>query len=285
MNQPGLLPAQITQFNQPSKNKAKNDPANKAKNDSANKAKNDSANKAKNDSANKAKNNEAKKNNDNSNKSSNNSNKSSNNLNNLNNLENFIPELDKRYLPFWILILLANVFIIWNYIITPIRFSEEKVEGVVTYNDLYYYLHLILLILVFLYAYGLRERFSLLIGDSTMIIGGLASILVLGIFAINIASQPPVKEDGEFKTAPKIIYKTKTKQSIIVAILLCLLLAIIGYDIYKRRNNPLGLLPYKNLKNLYGIALLLSVCIVCYLLFNSARYNISKYNLPKMWRN
>jgi len=275
MNQPGLLPAQITQFNPATGNKAKNDPANEAKkkNDPANKAKkkNDPANEAKknNDSANKA------KNNDNSNKSS----------NNLNNLENFIPELDKRYLPFWILILLANVFIIWNYIVTPIRFSEEKVEGVVTYNDLYYYLHLILLILVFLYAYGLRERFSLLIGDSTMIIGGLATILVLGIFAINIASQPPVKEDGEFKTTPKIIYKTKTKQSIIVAILLCLLLAIIGYDIYKRRNNPLGLLPYKNLKNLYGIALLLSVCVVCYLLFNSARYNISKYNLPKMWRN
>jgi len=283
MNQPGLLPAQITQFNPPTGNKAKNDSANKAKNNEG-KKKNDPANKAKkkNDPANKAKNNEAKKNNDNSNKSSNNSNKSSNNLNNL---ENFIPELDKRYLPFWILILLANVFIIWNYIVTPIRFSEEKVEGVVTYNDLYYYLHLILLILVFLYAYGLRERFSLLIGDSTMIIGGLATILVLGIFAINIASQPPVKEDGEFKTAPKIIYKTKTKQSIIVAILLCLLLAIIGYDIYKRRNNPLGLLPYKNLKNLYGIALLLSVCVVCYLLFNSARYNISKYNLPKMWRN
>ena len=285
MNQPGLLPAQITQFNQPTGNKAKNDSANKdkKKNDPANKdkKKNDSANKdkAKNDPANKA------KNNDKSNKSSNNSNKSSNNSNNSNNLENFIPKLDKRYLPFWILILLANVFIIWNYIITPIRFSEDKVEGVVTYNDLYYYLHIILLILVFLYAYGLRERFSLLIGDSTMIICGLVSILVLGIFAINIASQPPVKEDGVFKTAPKIIYKTKTKQSIIVAILLCLLLAIIGYDIYKRRNNPLGLLPYKNLKNLYGIALLLSVCVVCYLLFNSVRYNISKYNLPKMWRN
>ena len=153
MNQPGLLPAQITQFNQPSKNKAKNDPAKnneaKKKNDPANEAKkkNDPANKAKkkNDSK---KNNEAKKNNDNSNKSSNNSNKSSNNLNNSNNLENFIPELDKRYLPFWILILLANVFIIWNYIVTPIRFSEEKVEGVVTYNDLYYYLHLTLLILL-----------------------------------------------------------------------------------------------------------------------------------------
>jgi len=283
MNQPGLLPAQITQFNPPTgkKNNAKNVAKNSAKNNAKNVAKNVAKNSAKNDVKNDAKN-DAKKNDKSNN--SNNSNKS-NKLNNSNNLDNFIPELDRRFVPFWILILLANVFIIVNYIVTPIRYSEEKVEGVVTYNDLYYYLHLILLILVFLYAYGVRERFSLLIGDSTMIIGLLASVLVLGIFAINIASDKPAKEDGEFKTAPKMLLKTKTKQSIIVAILLCLLLAIIGYDIYKRRINPLGLLPYKYLKNLYGIALLLSVCVVCYLLFNSARYNIGKYNLPKMWRN
>ena len=134
MNQPGLLPAQITQFNQ-SAGKSDDKKNDAAKNDAK---KNNSKNDAKkNNSKNDVKKNDAAKNdakkNSNSNKSnnSNNSNKSTNS-NNSSNLDNFTPELDKRYIPFWVLILLANVFIVLNYIITPIRYSEEKIEGVVS---------------------------------------------------------------------------------------------------------------------------------------------------------
>ena len=92
MNQSGLLPAQITQFTPPNKNTpAKNEANTKAKNEANTKAKN-------------------------SNKSS------ANEL--LNTIKEKI-EIDRKNLPVWILLLIANILIILHYVTTPIRYSND----------------------------------------------------------------------------------------------------------------------------------------------------------------
>ena len=193
-------------------------------------------------------------------------------------------EINRRNLLFWILLLLTNIFIIWNYVVSPIRYSNEELEGIITYNKLYYYIHLILLIIMFLYGYSVINRFSPFYGDTTLLLGIMIMVLILSIFALNIMSSKPKKEDGTYTTAPKYIYKSRTKQTIISILLLLTILGVVGFDLYKRKKNPLGLLPYKKLNNLYGILMLIAICLVSYLLFNSSRYTISRYNLPKMWK-
>lgn len=267
MNQQGLLPAQITQFSEPGSK------GNSKKNTAKNAAKNAAKNTATKNATKNAKNTSSK-----SNKSS-----ASSAINDILNTMDDKIEVDKKNLVIWILLLLANVFILWNYISTPIRFSSEKVEDVVTYNRLYYYLHLGLLILLFLYGNSVKSRFSPLYKDTTLLLGVLIMVLVLSIFVLNIASKKPLEEDGTYRTAPKYLYKKKG-QIIILVLLLLSIIGIIGYDVYKRRKNPLGLLPYNKLNNLYGIGMLLSVFIVLYLLINGSRYSVLRYNLPKMWQ-
>ena len=264
MNQQGLLPAQITQFSEPGSK------GNATKNTATKNAKNTSS---KNATKNTAKNTSSK-----SNKSS-----ASSAINDILNTMDDKIEVNKKNLVIWILLLLANVFILWHYISTPIRYSSEKVEDVVTYNRLYYYLHLGLLILLFLYGNSVKSRFSPLYKDTTLLLGVLIIVLVLSIFVLNIASKKPLEEDGTYRTVPKYLYKKKG-QIIILVLLLLSIIGIIGYDVYKRRKNPLGLLPYNKLNNLYGIGMLLSVFIVLYLLINGSRYSVLRYNLPKMWQ-
>lgn len=276
MNQQGLLPAQITQFSTPGSKG--NNTKNTSKNTSKNTAKNTSKNTAKNNAAKNTAKNAAK----NTKNTSSKSNKSSAINDILNTIDDKI-EVNKKNLVIWILLLLANVFILWHYISTPIRYSSDKVEEVVSYNRLYYYLHLGLLILLFLYGNSVKSRFSPLYKDTTLLLGVLIIVLVLSIFVLNIASRKPLEEDGLYRTEPKYLYKKKG-QIIILVLLLLSIIGIIGYDVYKRRKNPLGLLPYNKLNNLYGIGMLLSVFIVLYLLINGSRYSVLYYNLPKMWK-
>ena len=284
MNQSGLLPAQITQFSPPNKNMAANTKSNTKVNTKANTKANTKVNTKANTKANTKTNNETntKANNETNTKATNSNKSSANEL--LNTIKEKI-EINRKNLPVWILLLFAIILIILHYVTTPIRYSNERVENVITYNSLYYYLHIGLLVLLCLYGYGVSDRFSPLKGDIMISKGLVIVILVLGVFAINIASAKAIESDETYRTAPKHLYKSKSQQLIILVLLLLILLGIIGYDIFRRKQNPLGLLPYTKLKNLYGIGLLLSVCIVIYILVNGARYNVSRYNLPKMWRS
>ena len=66
-------------------------------------------------------------------------------------------------------------------------------------------------------------------------------------------------------------------------ILLLSLLGTMGADIYYKNINPLGLLPYNKLINLYGVCSLITLAGIVYLLVNSITYNVRKYKLPKYW--
>ena len=194
MNQSGLLPAQITQFSPPNKNMATNTKANtKANNEAKNEAKNEANTKT-----------------TNSNKSS------ANEL--LNTIKEKI-EINRKNLPVWILLLIAIILIILHYVTTPIRYSNERVENVITYNSLYYYLHIGLLVLLCLYGYGVSDRFSPLKGDTMISKGLVIVILVLGVFAINIASAKAIESDETYRTVPKHLYKSKSQQLIILVLL------------------------------------------------------------------
>ena len=56
-----------------------------------------------------------------------------------------------------------------------------------------------------------------------------------------------------------------------------------GTDIFYKNINPLGLIPYTKLINLYGVCSLITLAGIVYLLVNSITYNVRKYKLPKYW--
>ena len=250
-----------------------------------------------------------KNNNNNNNKNNNNNNKnaSNNNRNNaLNSLKNL--EVNMTKLPIWILLLLTNILLIWSYVVTPIRYSNHKFEKVITFNKLYYYLHIILLITLFLYGYSLSIRQPFVKNNTSFNTLGLVVVLIIGFFAINIAYKSPVKatdtsetsETSEtsdtsdknipqptsiirYQTPPSSLYKTRKQMSALHTILLLSLLGTMGTDIYFKNINPLGLLPYTKLTNLYGVCSLITLAGIVYLLVNSITYNVRKYKLPKYW--
>ena len=241
-----------------------------------------------------------KNNNNNNNKNNNNaSNNSRNNASNnsrnnaLNSLKNL--EINMTKLPIWVLLLLTNILLIWSYVVTPIRYSSHKFEKVITFNKLYYYLHIILLLTLFLYGYSLSIRQSFIKNNTSFNTLGLVVVLIIGFFTINIVYKSPVKADINnenipqtksvirYKTPPSSLYKTRKQMIILHTILLLSLLGTMGTDIYYKNINPLGLLPYTKLKNLYGVCSLITLAGIVYLLVNSITYNVRKYKLPKYW--
>ena len=183
----------------------------------------------------------------------------------------------------WTILLIINIIVITSFIVNPIRYSSEKLENIVSYNKLYYYIHILLLVCLLLYGLRLNNKFPLIIGDKMYNIFPLIIIFIIGWFIIAIFNSPPIKEDGSYKSSPKVIYKNKRNLIVTYTILLLFIIAIISIDVYKRKINPLGLLPYNSINTLYGLAILIVLVGTIYLLINSIKYNIKKYNLPKTW--
>ena len=202
-------------------------------------------------------------------------------------------KLNKKNVPIWILILLSNILIIWCFIVTPIRYSNVKIvdyetkqtkqssdeASIFSYNQIYYYLHMILLLILFIYGYSLSSRLPLIENNPSYTTLGLVSIIVIGVFIINITTSKPIIENGCYHSAPKHIYKLKNKMIAVHVLLVLLISTIIGYEIYKNPKNPLGLD-----RNLMGSSLVLALIGSIYLLINSIKYYVNKYNLPETWR-
>ena len=303
----GMLPAQMPQFNQqlqdpyggvpamgvsPSGAPASGMPKTDATKDNTTKintkinTKNNTKINTKNNTKDNTKDNKKDNTKDNNkNKNNNNQNNASNNNRNNNNVLNTIKniEINTTKLPIWILLLLTNILLIWSYIVTPIRYSSEEFEGVISFNKLYYYLHIILLFTLGLYGYSLCLRQPLVKNNTSFNTLGVVIVLVIGFFAINISYKSPVKEDGAYKTAPGSLYKSRRMMVAIHTILLLSLAGTMGTDIYYKNINPLGLLPYNKLKNMYGVCSIITLAGIVYLLVNSTKYNVRKYKLPQTW--
>ncbi len=203
-------------------------------------------------------------------------------------------KLNNKNVPLWILLLLSNILIIWSFIVTPIRYSNVKIvesnskettstldkeTSIFSYNKIYYYLHMILLLILFMYGYSLSPRIPLIENNPSYTTIGLVATIVIGVFIINISTSKPIVENGSYHSAPSHIYKSKKKMVTVHVLLVLLISTIIGYEIYKNPKNPLGLD-----RNLMGSSLVLALIGSIYLLINSIKYYVNKYNLPETWR-
>jgi hypothetical protein len=121
-------------------------------------------------------------------------------------------------------------------------------------------------------------------GDKQFNLIPIIIMFILGWFIINIYNTKPISEDNSYKSAPKAIHKNKKIMITIYIILLLSIITMIVIDSYLNIINPLGLLPYNKISNLYGISIIFALFICIYLFINTILYNIKKFNLPKTWK-
>ena len=270
-----------TSKNKPNKNNAKSNNA-KGNNAKGNNAKGNNA-KGNNAKGNNAKGNNAKGNNKNKNGLSN------NNKNILNNLNNEIRERiasiklndDKRVIAFWICWGLSVIILLSTFITTPIRYSEKEPVYKVSYNRLYYYLTIILISSISIYVYKGRERLPLIYGEDMYIKVIPVVVLFLSLIVINIFDSPGEKEDGSFNTPPSTLVKDKKVMITQYVLVILLLFGMIGCDLIKSGNG------FSNIESHHikrTIPVLIVILVVIYLLYNSVKYNVKRYDLPETWR-
>ena len=264
---------------------AKANNANK-KGNNANK-KGNNANKKEGNTSNKNKNNN--KNNNNNNKNKNKNGLSNNNTNTLNNLNNEIRERiasiklndDKRVIAFWICWGLSVIILLSTFITTPIRYSEKEPIYKVSYNRLYYYLTIILISTISIYVYKGRERLPLIYGEDLYIKVIPVIVLFLSLIVINIYDSPGEKEDGSFNTPPSTLVKDKRVMITQYVLVILLLFGMIVCDLIKSGDG------FSNIESHHikrTIPVLIVILVVIYLLYNSVKYNVKRYDLPETWR-
>ena len=183
----------------------------------------------------------------------------------------------------WIALLLINIFVIWSYIISPIRYSGIKVLDTITINRLYYYIHIILLIAIFLYSYSVSSRFPLYDNTHLYTTVTFGMILILSIFIINVFDSNIIEEDGTYKTPPNTMTKNKPWMITLNTVIIILLLCIIAIEFFKNPTNILGIFPPQNITDILGLSIIIVTIIGVYLLSHSIKYNVKKYKLPNMW--
>ena len=270
-----------TSKNKPNKNNAK---GNAAKGNAAkgNAAKGNAA-KGNNAKGNNAKGNNNKGNNKNKNGLSNNN---KNILNNLNNeirerIESIKLNEDKRVIAFWICWGLSVIILLSTFITTPIRYSEKEPVYKVSYNRLYYYLTIILISSISIYVYKGRERLPLIYGEDLYIKAIPVIVLFLSLIVINIFDSPGEKENGSFNTPPSTLVKDKKVMITQYVLVILLLFGMIGCDLIKSGDG------FSNIESHHikrTIPVLIVIIIVIYLLYNSVKYNVKRYDLPETWR-
>ena len=254
---------------------------------------------AKGNNANKKSNNVNKKNNNsnsngnnknkNKNKNNNNNGVSNKNKNTLNNLNNEIREIiasiklndDYRVIAFWICWGLSVIILLSTFITTPIRYSEKEPIYKVSYNRLYFYVTIILITSISVYIYKGRNRLPLIYGEDLYIKVIPVIVLFLSLIVINIFDSPSEKEDGSFNTPPSTLVKDKRIMIIQYVLLILLLFGMIGCDLIKSGDG------FSNIESHHikrTLPVLIVILIVGYLLYNSVKYNVKRYDLPETWR-
>ncbi len=191
--------------------------------------------------------------------------------------------MNLQNLPIWIALLLINIFVLWSYIISPIRYSGIKVLDIITINRLYYYIHIILFIAIFMYSYSLSSRLPLYDNTHLYTTVTFAIILILSIFIINIVDSKIIEEDGSYKTPPSTMTKNKSWMITLNTIIIILIMCIIALEIFKNPSNILGIFPPQNIKDIFGLSIIIITVIGIYLFSQSIKYNVKKYKLPHMW--
>ena len=291
---PGQMPGSSTTAQPPGssnvgvgakKNNAKN--GNTKKNNSKNS--NNKSNNAKSNNANNAKNNN--KSNSNNKKDGNNTSNSlsNNNQNALHNLNNDIREriagikLNDNYqvIAFWVCWFLSILVILSTFITTPIRYSEEEPIYKVSYNRMYYYVTILMVVLSSLYVYKARKRNPLIYGEDIYTMGIPIAVLFLSFIIINIFDSPGESENGSFNTPPSTLVKNKKVMIFQYVLLLILLIAMVILDLNKTANGLTNVESYHIKRTIPG---LIVIIIVVYFLYNTVKYNVKKYNLPETWR-
>jgi hypothetical protein len=277
----GAMLGQNVGVNNPKVNNAKvnNGKVNNAKVNNA-KVNNGKVNNGKvNNNNGKVNNNNDKGNNDNDNDND----KNGNNLNNaaLQRIDSIKLNTNPAVIGFWLIWIIAVFLLLSTYITTPIRYSEEFVVHTLTFNRFYYYLHIILLTLLCFYAYKSSGKLPLIKGDDIYQKVLPIVVFALGFLIINIFDSPGVKEDGSFNTPPSVIVKNKIGMIFHYIFLILCVGGIIFMDLKYSSGTMLGLQPY----HINATLPALIVLVMCgYMLYNTARYYIKKYNLPNTWR-
>ena len=234
--------------------------------------------------SNKNKNNNKKTKNNNNNKNA----LSNNNKNALNNLNNEIRERiasiklndDKRVIAFWICWGLSVIILLSTFITTPIRYSEKEPVYKLSYNRIYYYLTIILISIISIYVYKGRERLPLIYGDDLYIKVIPVVVLFLSLIVINIFDSPGEKEDGSFNTPPSTLVKDKKVMITQYVLLILLLVGMIVCDLMKS-GKGFSNIESHHIKRI--VPVLIVILIVIYLLYNSVKYNVKRYDLPETW--
>ena len=232
-------------------------------------------------------NNKNKNNNKNNNKNKNEI--SNNNKNALNNLNNEIRERiasiklndDYRVIAFWICWGLSVIILLSTFITTPIRYSEKEPVYKLSYNRLYYYVTIILISTISIYVYKGRERLPLIYGEDLYIKVIPVVVLFLSLIVINIFDSPGEKEDGSFNTPPSTLVKDKRVMITQYVLLILLLVGMIVCDLMKSGNGFSDIESHHIKKT---IPVLIVIIVVGYLLYNSVKYNVKRYDLPETWR-
>jgi hypothetical protein len=234
-------------------------------------------------------NNKNKNNNKNNNKNKNKNEISNNNKNALNNLNNEIRERiasiklndDYRVIAFWICWGLSVIILLSTFITTPIRYSEKEQVYKLSYNRLYYYVTIILISTISIYVYKGRERLPLIYGEDLYIKVIPVVVLFLSLIVINIFDSPGEKEDGSFNTPPSTLVKDKRVMITQYVLLILLLFGMIVCDLMKSGNGFSDIESHHIKKT---IPVLIVIIVVGYLLYNSVKYNVKRYDLPETWR-
>ena len=294
---PGQMPGSSTTAQPPGssnvgvgakKNNAKNGNTKKNNTKNGDSKKNNSKNG--NTKTNNAKNNKSDKNSNNKKDGNNTSNSLSNkNKNILNNLNNDIREriagikLTDNYqvIAFWVCWFLSILVILSTFITTPIRYSEEEPIYKVSYNRMYYYVTILMVVLSSLYVYKARKRNPLIYGEDIYTMGIPIAVLFLSFIIINIFDSPGESENGSFNTPPSTLVKNKKVMIFQYVLLLILLIAMVILDLNKSANGLTNVESYHIKRTIPG---LIVIIIVVYFLYNTVKYNVKKYNLPETWR-
>ena len=234
-------------------------------------------------------NNKNKNKNNNKNNNKNKNEISNNNKNALNNLNNEIRERiasiklndDYRVIAFWICWGLSVIILLSTFITTPIRYSEKEPVYKLSYNRLYYYVTIILISTISIYVYKGRERLPLIYGEDLYIKVIPVVVLFLSLIVINIFDSPGEKEDGSFNTPPSTLVKDKRVMITQYVLLILLLFGMIVCDLMKSGNGFSDIESHHIKKT---IPVLIVIILVGYLLYNSVKYNVKRYDLPETWR-
>jgi hypothetical protein len=188
---------------------------------------------------------------------------------------------DKRVIAFWICCGLSVILLLSTFITTPIRYSEKEAIYKLSYNKLYYYVTLLLITLISVYVYKGRGRLPLIYGEDMYIQIIPVVVLFLSLIVINIFDSPSEKEDGSFNTPPSTLVRDKRVMIAQYVLLILLLLGMVGLDLIKSGNGFSNIKPHHINRTL---PVLIVILVVGYLLYNSVKYNVKRYDLPETWR-